>query len=776
MANEIGNTLLNSLTKSTFDIGNMSKALAEAEVAGPKAILERNQTKTTTELDALKYLQTNLSAFNTYVADLSSPDLFGQKGIASTNDGIVTVTAENEAALGAYQIVSKQLAQAHTLVANKGFASPSDTLSAGTLSISVSGQTHVIPVDGTNNTLEGLQKLINNGDYGVNAAIINNGGSYQLMFTSKQTGAAGEIAISGLPDFDTSGFTTTAEAQDAVMVLNGLTVTSANNTFDQVIEGVAFELKSAAPSSPTTVSVTQDSAKVKETITSFVDVYNQMNTILDELGSYDKSDLTEEELASEEYLYYGDLAGNSLLRSIRSQMRESLTGVIDGLGSSSFQSLADVGVSFDRNGELSVDTTKLDAVLANNMQAVSSLFAMSGSSDDALVNVVGGNDKTQTGNYALNITQLAERASVTAGSVTGLTADERVAGDRVTDAQAVLTIEAGASFDLDIAGVNHTIDLSGAAGVYADKNAVTQAIQAAISAQFTASEATIAYDSTQSRFEITAASGSASMSNIVGLGNQGFSQTDYTGQALLDIGAGAGFNVKVNDADTTSVSIAEGRYTLDELTQVMANNINNNSDVSTAGASVSVTHDGSVISIASTRFGGLSMVELTNIAGLSGAGFADGATLSDQGQSVDGTLSTPSGDISIGVYADAQDGRKIKISDFAPQLEARGLEFEILGGATGARGTITYSQGFASQLQDSINNLLEADTGLVGQRINTLNDKMDSYEEKSKAIDARYEKLLMKYQLQFSVLQSLMSSSEQTRSFLTATFSNNNNN
>ena len=86
MANEIGTTLLNSLTNSSFDIGGMSKVLAEAEVAGPKAILERSQTKVNTELDAIKYMQANLSAFTSYVTDLSSPDLFSNKSASSSDE------------------------------------------------------------------------------------------------------------------------------------------------------------------------------------------------------------------------------------------------------------------------------------------------------------------------------------------------------------------------------------------------------------------------------------------------------------------------------------------------------------------------------------------------------------------------------------------------------------------------------------------------------------------------------------------------------------------
>lgn len=779
MANEIGTTLLTSLTNSSYDIGNMAEVLAEAVVAGPRSILENNQEKVSTELDALKYLKTNLEAFSTYLTDLSSPDTFSQKNVTSSNENVVSVSVTSEAALASYQIESKQLAQAHTLVANQSYSSPSDTISTGTLAIQVGGQSHSITVDASNNTLEGLQKVINSGDYGVTASIINNGGSYQMMFSSKETGAAGQVSISGLADFDTAGFTTTAEAQDAVMVLNGLTVTSSTNTFDSVIEGVSFQLNSASPGVMSSVAINQNSAGVEETITSFVDVYNQLDTILDELGSYDTDELTEEELASDEYQYYGDLAGSTLLRSVKYQIRESMSGAMEMLSGSAFQSLADIGISFDRDGQLELDSTKLSEAISNNMQAVSSLFSEGGTSSDPLINVTSSSDSTQTGNYDLNITQLAERATVTGGAATFST-DQRVAGDRLLDSTAALTIDAAASFDLEIGGVVQTIDLSSVAGTYTDKDAVASAIQAVIDTKFTAGEASIAYDSTQSRFEITAASGAgtANLSAVTGMSNQGFTATTYAGESLIDLSAAdATFNVLIDDATASAVTIQAGRYTLDELSQTMATNINNNADVKAAGGEVSVTNDGSAITVTSSRFGAFSTVELTGFANFASAGFT--ADLTDVGQNVDGTITTASGTLNLGAYADSEDGRTIKISDYAViggnEAEVRGLEFEVLGGLTGARGTITYEQGFASKLEDTINNLFDSDYGLIGQRIGSLNDKLDDYSEKSDKIDARYERLLTKYQLQFSALQTILSNAEQTRDYLTATFSNNDN-
>lgn len=779
MANEIGSTLLNSLTKSTFDIGNMSKVISEAEVAGPRAIVERGQTKATTELDALKYLQTNLDAFNTYVEDISSPSLFSEKQVSSSNEAVVSVTAAEDAAVGTYSIESRQLAQTHTQISNKTYSSPFDSISNGILAIEVGGQVQNITVDATNNTLEGLQKVINNGDYGVTASVINNGGSYQLMFSSKQQGAAGEMSISGLTDLDTNGLTTTADAQDAVMVINGLEVSNSTNSFDQVIEGVTFKLNSAAVGQANNVNVSQDPQKVVDTIKSFVDVYNQLNTIFDELSSYDSGDLTEEELASDEYKYYGDLAGNATLREVSSNLKDALSGSVAEI-SGTFNSLSVIGVTFNLDGGLELDETVLTDAATNNMSALSILFSRGGSSPDSLINVIGGNENTKAGNYALNITQLAERATVLGGAAT-VSTDEQVSSERITDSSSVLTVDAGASLDVTIGGVNQVIDLSGIAQAYNTKDEVATALQGALDTAYGGSVATVSYDVSQARFEINAntAQGAVSIGAVSGLDNQGFitGQT-YTGQGLIDISAGdSTFNVVVDDSVSSSVTVQQGRYTLEELAAKMTANINANTDVVSSGNSVSVAVNGGALEVSSNRFGGFSTVELTGFsANFSNSGFSVDAT--DTGLSVDGTLTTASGVLNIGAYADTKDGRMINISDFAiiggADAEVRGLQFEVFGGALGARGDLTFSQGFGSRMEEAVSNLFDEDTGVLVRRMDTLTDKIDGYEEKTKDIDARYEKLELKYRMQFAMLQSFMSNAESTRNQLMAQFSNNN--
>lgn len=658
MANEIGSTLVNSLTNSSFDIGNMSKVLAEADVATKRASLERNTEKVNTELSGLKYLETNLNAFQTYVSDLTSPDLFRQLSAESSNDAIVTATAQSSASAGVYQIESKQLAQTHSVVLAQTFASPESLIAdTGNFEFTVNGQTHTIPLDASNGTVEGLKQYINNNDLGVNASVVNDGTGYRMMLSSQVSGAAGEIVFAtgnpaGLPDgSDPTTYTVTSEAKDAVLELNGLEISSSTNTFDNVVEGIQFQLNSASIGTLNTLTVNPATDVVEDTIRSFVDVYNQLQTILDELGSYDASSLTEEELSTGEYEFYGDLAGNSVLRTVRDQVKSSMSGAIDELDPS-FNALAFAGLSFDREGTLNIDETVFQGVLQNNLDSVASLFSKGGTSDNALVSFIDASDKTVSGNYTIDVTQAATKGEWT------------------------FAPQAGGTFDVSV-----------------------------------------------------------------------------DGSATVTLNA---------PADTSDLQ----SYALEVM-----NTINNNSDIAAEGARVSAYVNASnQIVLQSDRYGVNSSINmnLTNV-----------GTASATGLNVDGTITTESGGVlSLGAYADTEDGRQVNISDFAVADDGdesmRGLSFEVLGNP-GVSVSFGFAQGFASRIQETIDDFFTDETGLISQRLDSLINKTDEFEDKSKEIDARYEKMELKYRLQFSMLQSIMSSAQATRDQLTAQFSNNNN-
>ncbi|MGE4501390.1 MAG: flagellar filament capping protein FliD [Thiomicrospira sp.] len=679
MTNEIGNTLLNSVTKGSFDAGNMAKMLAEAEISGSRAIIDKNTKSLEKEVSGLTYLRANLEAFNTYAKDLASPTLFNQYSATAADPSVLSVSVSGKTAPGNYTVQSLALAQAQTVVANTGYASRTSAIPEGDIELNIGGQLKTITVGPSNNTLEGLQQTINDGDYGINASIIRDGSEYKLMFSAKETGAdsafsfAGTGALAGFKydpnDLPGSSFSETSAAQDAQMSVNGLVVSSSTNTFDDVIEGVSIQLNSVGAAQ--TLTTARDSESAINAVKDFVEVYNQLGTILKDLGSYEK--LTEEQKEDPANEYKGDLAGSSLLREIRGQVRDAMLGSLDVGGA--YNTLGSIGVTLDRNGVMQLDEAKLSTVANSDMDAIARLFSKSGSSADSMINVIGGSEKTQMGNYELIVDSLATRAQVT-----------------------------GAAATLDV------------------------------------------------------------NNDIV-------------------IGAGAEFKIKLDNSDEAVISIAAGNYATADFAAIMENAINNSTAVKASGARMSVAFDASnQLVMTSDRFGSGSKIEMSGFVGLDNAGLSGDLTpatqASAQGENVQGKLVMSDGSqLDIGAYADLDDGRRIKISDFAvvgtEPAEARGLQFEVLGGATGSRGTIDFLQGFGSRIYETINNALDKEKGTIGLRETSISERMDRLEQQREKVDTRYEKLELKYRLQFSIMQSVMASMESTRSFLDATYNQN---
>jgi flagellar hook-associated protein 2 len=70
----------------------------------------------------------------------------------------------------------------------------------------------------------------------------------------------------------------------------------------------------------------------------------------------------------------GSLAGESLLQTVRTQVRAMITDTSSTPGTT-IKAARNVGLSIDRNGKLNLDESKLDAALQDNFNEVSTLFS-----------------------------------------------------------------------------------------------------------------------------------------------------------------------------------------------------------------------------------------------------------------------------------------------------------------------------------------------------------------------------------------------------------------
>jgi flagellar hook-associated protein 2 len=103
-----------------------------------------------------------------------------------------------------------------------------------------------------------------------------------------------------------------------------------------------------------------------------------------------------------------------------------------------------------------------------------------------------------------------------------------------------------------------------------------------------------------------------------------------------------------------------------------------------------------------------------------------------------------------------------------------GLEFSVAGSATGDRGTLDFNRGYASQLNLTINKLLDSKEGLLGTTLNTITQNQTKIADQLKKLDERYQLLVDRYAKQFMAANEAMSRMNSLSASLASTFNTNN--
>ena len=308
---------------------------------------------------------------------------------SDTPQGIVS--AINAAALGVtaqlvntgeannpYKIVltgATGSAQSFTLASRPAsslhFESPTQDLNINkefNFSLNVNGvsQTVTIP-DGKDNPQD-IVDLLAAANSNIDVKLVKTGDTaepWQIQVTSKNSPPETILLTSAQPgmNFSTSlAFSSLQEAADASLTVEGVTYTRSSNTVTDVISGLTLELKSTT-STAAAISLSRDTGAIKTKINALVTAYNDVNNILAEVGN-PKSTLD---------TYGATLIGDSVVRQVRTQLREMMMGESSSPGAS-VGALWQMGLSVDRGGVMSVDSTKLDAALANNFDDVVKTF------------------------------------------------------------------------------------------------------------------------------------------------------------------------------------------------------------------------------------------------------------------------------------------------------------------------------------------------------------------------------------------------------------------
>lgn len=370
-------SIVSSGVGSGLDTASIVKSLVEAE-GGPKTLrLNAEEAKVQAKMSALGTLRSSLATFRDTLTTLKSLDKFQGRQVTLSQEEFIGATATSTAVPGSYSIEVEQLAAAHKLQSAPGaFASATAPVGVGTLHITTGGQNFAVVIDSTNNTLAGIAAAINSSPAGskVQATILTASGEARLTIAARTVGVANAIAITqtdgdgGLAGLvyppSGGGLTQVQAALDARAVIDGFTVTSANNTLTGAIAGVDVTLKAVNEADQTTqITIGYDRTAARQTIDKLVKSYNEVVDAIKSVTSYNV-----------ETRQGGPLFGDAGVRNLVSQLRRELTAQVSGL-TGPFDMLSEIGISTDLNGKLSLDNTDLDAAFNTNFDAVGALFA-----------------------------------------------------------------------------------------------------------------------------------------------------------------------------------------------------------------------------------------------------------------------------------------------------------------------------------------------------------------------------------------------------------------
>ena len=761
---------------SGLDVNSIVSQLIAVD-SRPLTLLAKREASYQAKLSAIGSVKGALASFQNAVRGLSDISKFQAVKVSAADATIASATGTASAVPGTYALEVSQLAQAQKL-ATAGQASATAPIGVGTLSFdfgTISGGTltngkytgasfasnasgiKTVTIGTGNNSLAGIRDAINSAKIGVTATIVNDGSATpnRLVLTQGTTGASnsikisvtGDAALSNLLGQDPAGtqaLTENISAQNALFKVDGVAISKASNSVSDVINGVTLNLSGKTAAGVTTnVTVARDSAAVAASVAQFVAAYNQINKTLTDVSSYNAT--TKQGAV---------LNGDSAIRSIQSQLRGVLNAPVSS-GNSAYSVLSQIGVTVEKGGTLALDSAKLQTAIDTNFSSISGLFAAVGKTTDGLVTYAEASAKTQSGTFAVSVTSLA-----TQGVATGLAAASNGGkGSTTGSAAAGLTIDAtNNTLNVLLDGVSSTVTLT--QKIYATAAALATEVQNQIAAApaFVAAGSSATVTDAGGVLTITSNKvGSNSAARVTG-GNGAVNLLGATPSVVagFDTGITAGVNdtltVQVNGV-ANNITLAPGNYSFSSLALALQGKINGAPNVT----GVSVTQTNGILSVRSNAYGANSSVTFTG--GTALTTLFGGTPSSTAGLDVVGKINNVtaigSGQSLTGASGDKSEGLKINID----------------GTAINARGTVTYSQGYAFQFDKIIGGILTAN-GPLTARTDGINASIKSIATSRAQLNTTLAATEKRYRAQYSALDSVVSSLQKTSSFLTQQLAN----
>ncbi|KHK93501.1 flagellar filament capping protein FliD [Novosphingobium malaysiense] len=363
---------------SGIDMMALANNLATAQFEARTARLNDKTDSINTKISTASDIKSMLLGLDTSLGTLvRSGDLSRSPSIANSSVAAASLSGTSTPS-GTYSLEVSQIAKGQQL-ASSAYSASTDTVGAGTLTLrfgTVSGTAFTedtahaavnITVN-TGDTLADVAASINSSGAGVTAYIANTASGAQLVlkgaegaangFVLEATEDAADPGLSNLAWSPTAGAgTLMANAQDAAYTIDGLSYTSKSNTITDPVPGLKLQLTGTNVGAPTTISFSDPSDAISSSMRDLTDALNEVMSGLNAATSIG-----------------GELATDPGARALKQSMSKLSGTIIMPNATGAARTLADLGLSIQRDGTFALDSKRLSATLEADPEGVAAMF------------------------------------------------------------------------------------------------------------------------------------------------------------------------------------------------------------------------------------------------------------------------------------------------------------------------------------------------------------------------------------------------------------------
>ncbi len=191
--------------------------------------------------------------------------------------------------------------------------------------------------------------------------------------------------------------------QDAILKVNGINITKSSNTIDDIFDGLTLNLNSASAGKTVNLTVGLSAGDITPALSAFVGAYNSAIGFLNQQFAFDPASGAAAP----------PLNGDAAVRQVQKELKNFISGRLPGLGSDTVSALSELGISSnEKTGLLSLDTSKLDALLNDDPTAVERVLTSFGERLNGNFDFVRRSANSIPGVYEVEVTQARTRAQV----------------------------------------------------------------------------------------------------------------------------------------------------------------------------------------------------------------------------------------------------------------------------------------------------------------------------------------------------------------------------